>query len=313
MAKYRVGIIGFGKIAHDQHVPAIAAVPAFELLAVSSTSGKTHPDATYFYTDYKEMLDKTPNLDAVAICTPPGPRRTIAADCLAAGKHVLLEKPPAGTVSEVRDIAERAVAAGRVAFATWHAQHNEAVKRAADLLKGKAIKALDVVWKEDIRRWHPGQDWILDAGGFGIFDPGINALSILARILPAPVFVTQAELLFPANRNAPIAANLQLTTGLSTDGKLTAVFDWRQTGEQIWSIAVETVDGLKLRLSDGGAQLDVDGALPFTGQHDEYPDIYRTFAALLDAGRSEVDASPLQLVADAFMLGKRTTVEAFDF
>ena len=96
MAKYRVGIIGFGKIAHDQHVPAIAAVPAFELLAVSSTSGKTHPDATYFYTDYKEMLDKTPNLDAVAICTPPGPRRTIAADCLAAGKHVLLEKPLQG-------------------------------------------------------------------------------------------------------------------------------------------------------------------------------------------------------------------------
>ena len=181
------------------------------------------------------------------------------------------------------------------------------------MLKGKAVKSLDVVWKEDIRRWHPGQDWILDAGGFGIFDPGINAFSILARILPAPVFVTQAELLFPANRNAPIAANLQLATGLPTDGKLTAALDWRQTGEQIWSISVETVDGFKIKLSDGGARLDVDGAPPFTGQHDEYPDIYRTFAALLDAKRSEVDASPFQLVADAFMLGKRIAVEEFHF
>ena len=56
-----------------------------------------------------------------------------------------------------------------------------AVKRAADKLVGKQVKTLQVTWKEDIRRWHPGQDWILAAGGFGIFDPGINAFSILTQ------------------------------------------------------------------------------------------------------------------------------------
>lgn len=313
MAKYKIGIIGYGKIAHDQHVPAIRANPDFELLAVASTSGKADPAASYAYTDYREMLAQAPGLDAVAICTPPGPRRLIAADCLAAGKHVLLEKPPAGTVAEVDDIAVRAVLARRVAFATWHAQHNAAVKHAKAALAGKVVRTLDVVWKEDVRFWHPGQDWILDAGGFGIFDPGINALSILTEILPAALFVTSAELFFPANRNAPIAANLVFNTGSASDERLTATLDWRQSGAPTWAIAVETADRLSLKLTGGGVHLEMTGAPPFDGPADEYPDIYRTFAALLEAGTSQVDAAPFQLVADCFMLGKRTMVEAFEF
>ena len=313
MVKYRIGIIGFGKIAQDQHVPAIRKVPEFELIAVSSTSGKTHPDATYFYTDYKEMLTQAPGLDAVAICTPPGPRRTIAADCLAAGKHVLLEKPPAGTVTEVRDIGTRATAAGRVAFATWHARHNEAVDRAKAALAGKTVRSLDVVWKEDVRRWHPGQDWVFQAGGFGIFDPGINALSIVTAILPAPIFVTAAELAFPTGRDAPIAADLTFSTGGPEDGSLKAAFDWRQTGEQTWRIDVTTTDGVSLSLTDGGRCLQIVGQPTFEGPAEEYANIYRHFARLLATGTSDVDASPFQLVADSFMLGRRREVEAFDF
>ncbi len=312
MAKYQIGIIGYGKIAQDQHAPAIAGSERFELVGVSNGPGASPASVPAFH-DYPEMLKQLPGLDAVAICTPPEPRRVIAAECLAAGKNILLEKPPAGSVAEVSDITERARAAKKVAYATYHAQHNAAVKTTRDALAGKTVKSLQITWKEDIRRWHPGQNWILDAGGFGVFDPGINAMSILTEITPEPIFIHSAELYVPANRQAPIAADLTFTTGIRPEEALTATLDWRQTGPQTWEIDVQTTDGLNLKLSEGGARLEIDGRPPFVGPPDEYSDIYREFAELLDASQSKMEAGPYQLIADAFMLGKRTAVEAFNW
>ena len=226
MAKYRIGIIGYGKIASDQHAPAIAGSSSFELVAISNGGPAVPPPGVKAFPAYADMLKQIPELDAVAICTPPGPRRTIASDCLAAGKNVLLEKPPAGTVTEVGDIAHAAKTAGKVAFATYHAQHNAAVKRAAERLAGHTVKTLRVTWKEDVRRWHPGQEWVFAAGGFGVFDPGINALSILTKIMPGPVFVRSAELLTPSNRDMPIAAKISAV--VTRPGSL--VTPWTSTG-----------------------------------------------------------------------------------
>ena len=313
MSKRKIGIIGFGKIARDQHAPAIARSADFDLAGVSNLGGGAPPAGVPAFATYAEMLVAVPGMESVAICTPPGPRRQIAADCLAAGRNVLLEKPPAGTVSEVNDIGLRAQAAGKVGFATYHAQHNQAVKLAADELIGKSIKSLGVTWKEDVRRWHPGQDWILAAGGNGIFDPGINALSILTRILPDPIFIESAELFVPANRQAPIAANLTFGSGAAANDQLRAQFDWRQVGPQTWEIDVETSDGVRLKLADGGSRLEIEGQPPFVGPPDEYPDIYREFAKLLEGNVTDINSAPFQLVADAFMLGSRTQVEAFNF
>lgn len=313
MAKYKIGIVGFGKIAHDQHAPAIAASADFELSAVSNVGSGSSPEGIPSFTTPGEMLRQVPDLDAVALCTPPGPRRLIAAQCLAAGKHVLLEKPPAATVAEVDDLASRAQAASKVVFATYHAQHNAAVEKAAEILANKMVRTLLVTWKEDIRQWHPGQDWILEAGGFGVFDPGINALSILTRILPQSVFISSANLFFPANRQAPIAAHLVLSTGTDGTEQLEADFDWRQSGPPTWEIAIETADGTKLKLAAGGSILMIEGEAPFVGAPDEYADIYKCFAGLLAAGKSKVDSAPFQLVADSFMVGRRTDVDAFEF
>ena len=80
--------------------------------------------------------------------------------------------------------------------------------RRGSFLADRQIKSVIVEWKEDVRVWHPGQAWIWEPGGLGVFDPGINALSILTRILPRPFFLTRAELSFPRERAAPIAADL---------------------------------------------------------------------------------------------------------
>jgi len=224
---------------------------------------------------------------------------------------VLLEKPPTATVSELVDLAATAERAQKVLFATWHAQFNPAVDEARRRLAGQPVRRLQITWKEDVKRWHPGQTWIWAAGGFGVFDPGINALSIVTKILPEPVFVRSAELAFPANADAPIAATLDFSTG--RDGPdLRADFDWRQTGEQIWDIDVETDAGLRLALSGGGHRLTIDGRVVVDEPPAEYEAIYRRFAELLDQGRSDIQDAPLRLVADAFLVGRRVTVAALE-
>ena len=146
-----------------------------------------------------------------------------------------------------------------------------------------------------------------------MFDPGINALSILTKIMPGPVFVRSATLVTPSNRDMPIAADLTFASPMATDDTaLTAAFDWRQTGEQSWNIDVEAEDGLKLRLESGGSALFVDGRREIVEPMAEYEGIYARFAELLAARKSQVDSAPFQLVADAFLVGKRVQTDAFD-
>ena len=134
-------------------------------------------------------------------------------------------------------------------------------------------------------------------------------MSIVTAILPKPIFLTAATLEFPANRATPIAADLAFTSGAGL--KVKAVFDWRQTGPQTWDIHVDTDKG-RLTLSSGGAKLTIAGAASDLGPEAEYDGIYARFADLVQTGRSDVDVSPLRHVADAFMLGRRQTVETFD-
>jgi D-galactose 1-dehydrogenase len=306
MARHRIGVIGLGKIAQDQHLPVIAASEAFELAAVSSQRGLKVAGALAF-TEPSALLHATPALEAVAICTPPQVRHAIAREALAAGKHVMLEKPPTATLSELSDLRTEAKARDLVLMTTWHSQYNAAVDQAKEMLEGESIRRLFVNWKEDVRKWHPGQAWIWQPGGFGVFDPGINALSIVTKIMPRPVFVASAELLVPSNADSPIAATLTFEGA----GEARAEFDWRQTGGEVWEITVETQSGRTLVLSGGGSRLTVDGQVVVDETPAEYQAIYKQFAELLAARRSHVDARPFELVADAFLLGRRVVGDAF--
>jgi D-galactose 1-dehydrogenase len=314
LAPIRIGVIGIGKITLDQHLPVIAKDKRFHLAALVSQRGIAQPGAPTFRTP-AELYAAMPDLDAVAICTPPHVRHAIAREALDAGKHVLLEKPPAPTMAEMHDLTHYAAAKGRVIFATWHSQYNGGVDVAKKLLESRKIRSLHIEWKEDVRRWHPGQDWIWDAGNFGVFDPGINALSIFTKIMPRPAFIQSAELLFPANRDTPIAASLVMKSPASENAqsKLTAEFDWRQEGDQSWNIDIALDDGTALRLTEGGSKLWVNNAMRFEAPMAEYEGIYHHFAQLLDSGESAMDAAPFQLVADAFLVGRRRTTAAFNW
>jgi D-galactose 1-dehydrogenase len=255
-----------------------------------------------------DMLAAVPELDAVVVCTPPQARHEVAAAALAAGKHVFLEKPPGGSLEEVADLRARATAAGLTLFAGWHSRFAAGVAPAKAWLATRDIQAAQIRWKEDVRKWHPGQAWIWRAEGLGVFDPGINALSILTEILQGPVSLAGASLERPTNREAPIAARLALRD--ARGASIEAEFDWRQVGPQTWDIEVETADG-RLLLSHGGARLAIDGRRVVEGGDREYAGLYARFAELIASGGSEVDATPLALVLEAFRIGRVQITEPF--
>jgi len=305
MAAIRIALVGIGKIARDQHLPAIAANPDYELAAVVS---RHNPglEAPYF-----ESLDalfaQGPVVDAVALCTPPQVRYDMAAAALARGLHVFLEKPPGATLAEVDSLKGLAERQRATLFASWHSRYAAGVERAKAWLATRAIHSVRIVWREDVRVWHPGQAWIWEAGGLGVFDPGINALSIATHILPRPFFLTAATLSIPVNCDAPIAADLTFTDHESTP--IAMDLDWRQTGPQSWDIVVET-DAGALRLANGGAVLTLPDGV-HEGENREYPSLYARFASLVRARETDVDIAPFRHVADAFLRGRRVSVDAF--
>jgi D-galactose 1-dehydrogenase len=306
VSELRLAIVGFGKIAHDQHVPAIAATDGVTLVAVADPNPVT-ADVPHFRS-LEALLRDGPEIDAVALATPPQIRRAQATIALAARKHVFMEKPPARAVTEITPLLAAAREAGRTLFQSWHARFSPAVEPARRLLAERKIASVVINWKEDVRVWHPGQDWIFEPGGFGVFDPAINALSILTRILPQPLFVTAASLDVPANRAGPIAAELDLSD--SAGLPIYASFDFRETRNHSWEVRFETDQG-PFVLSGGGSRLVAGDEVLVDEKKQSYLLLYRRFVELVAAGESDVDLAPLQLVADAFMLGRRREVEAF--
>ncbi|MCJ8053527.1 Gfo/Idh/MocA family oxidoreductase [Shinella curvata] len=306
MSPINLAIVGVGKIVRDQHLPAVAKNSDYKLIAAASRHGVV--DGIDNFKSIDEMLTAVPAIQAVSLCMPPQYRYEAAQKALSAGKHVFLEKPPGATLSEVADLEALAASKGLSLFASWHSRYAPAVEAAKSFIAGTTLRSMQVNWKEDVRHWHPNQEWIWQAGGLGVFDPGINALSIVTHILPRPAFITAATLEFPENRDAPIAASMTFSDAKGLD--LKAEFDWRQTGKQSWDIVAQTEAG-EMVLSEGGAKLSIDGKLVHDEPEQEYPMLYKRFAEIVKAGKSDVDLAPLRHVADAFMLGRRKFVEAF--
>lgn len=111
----RLGVIGCGRIAQAAHLPAIQKASGIRLAAVSDPSSilaegvGTRYGAPWF-TDSAELLDLP--LDAVLIAVPDRFHLSLGMDALAAGKHVLIEKPLAGTSADAARLVEAASHAG---------------------------------------------------------------------------------------------------------------------------------------------------------------------------------------------------------
>ena len=305
-----IAVVGVGKIARDQHLPALAAHPDFRLEALVSLDdcGIDLP----CFRSITEMAAAMPQIQAVSICTPPDCRLEIVAQALSANMHVMLEKPTAATVAKAMAIKAMATGRPQTVFASWHSRHAAGVRSLREWLKPRQVSQVDVSWKEDIRVWHPGQEWIFSSG-YGVFDPAINAFSILTEILEDDFFFSQGEIVVPENKTAPISADLRYRFPDRVGSiHLELDFDYRMA-EPEWDIVISCECGAQARLEKGGARVVLPSHSAEPASPGEYPALYSQFAALIERGESNFDMSPMIQVFDAMALSQRRTGAAFSW
>tara|TARA_R110000772_G_scaffold190109_2_gene300976 strand:- start:368 stop:1297 length:930 start_codon:yes stop_codon:yes gene_type:complete len=299
----RIAIAGLGKIARDQHMPAIAGNPDFQLAAIISSTAQD--EAVPVFRTLEDVLASGLHLDAIAICTPPQVRHALCDLASANGLAVLLEKPPATTVEEARALAAMGQDRGTTVFAGWHSRFAPFVADARVWCENHGVLHGQIDWHEDPAKWHPGQAWLWQNGGLGVFDPGINALSILTAIRPGAWCLWGARFEQPENAETPSAARFSL--GRNED-RVEVSLSFAAGDTETWSIRLEAGNGETLHLLDGGTALSLNGGVAARRPNAEYAGIYKRFAGLIAAGQSEVDVVPLDLVEAAFLTADITPV-----
>lgn len=113
---HRIGVIGAGRIAQQRQIPCYRHA-GLDVVAVADIKQEAlnHASTVYSiqrgYLDYRDLLAQD-DIDIVDICTNSFPRKQITLDAIAAGKHVLSEKPFARSYADAREIVEAAEAGG---------------------------------------------------------------------------------------------------------------------------------------------------------------------------------------------------------
>src|SRR5437588_5371782 len=101
----KVAFIGAGSRARSAHYPSVSRLPDVSIEAVAELDAALMTRVAEQYriprqfSDYRKMLAEV-ELDAVYVIMGPGPVAPIVIDCLNAGKHVFMEKPPGANTAQ---------------------------------------------------------------------------------------------------------------------------------------------------------------------------------------------------------------------
>ncbi|MGV8881485.1 MAG: Gfo/Idh/MocA family protein [Rhodoglobus sp.] len=188
----RVGILGAGAVAR-LHAEAIAASGAGRLVAVSDLDPVRAADlaataSAVVYPDLESMLTEA-QLDVLHLCTPPASHAAQAVAAFAAGVHVVLEKPPALSLTELDEIRDAAARADRQLVIVFQQRTGSAASHVKALLDSGALGRPFLAICHTL--WHRAEDyysvpwrgsWDTEGGGTTL-GHGIHQLDLLAYLV----------------------------------------------------------------------------------------------------------------------------------
>ena len=187
----RFGLIGCGRVA-PRHAQSIAELPGARLTAVADiresrlavSQVEYRADA---YTDYQRLLDWA-DVDVVNICVPSGLHAEVAVDALGAGKHVIVEKPIALSLTDADRMIAAARSAGRNLCVVLQNRYNPPMQDLKRMVESGRLGRL--LLGNATVRWYRPQEYYED-GWHGTWAMDGGALD---------------ESVHPSHRCAPVAA-----------------------------------------------------------------------------------------------------------
>jgi predicted dehydrogenase len=193
MATVRLGVLGAARILHDAVVAPAAQVPEVEVVAVAARDRERaaamaeREGIARVLPDYDAVL-ADPDVDAVYVPTPAALHGVWMRRAIAAGKHVLCEKPFTANAAEAEEVAALADGSGLVGMEAFHSQHHPLWARLRALLADGAVGqvreaeadfCVDIADRSDIR-------WQESMGGGALMDLGVYPLRLLTHLLGTP-------------------------------------------------------------------------------------------------------------------------------
>jgi predicted dehydrogenase len=159
MKKLRVGIVGFGFIG-PHHLDAIRRLGFAEVTAIATSSSRAAREkaALHFVEkSYGKWTDLVadPEIDVIDVATPTHLHAPIALAAIAAGKHVIVDKPMALSSTEAQRMLTAARRAGVVHAVTFNIRYNVMLQHARALVARREIGDVRFV------RGHYLQEWLL--------------------------------------------------------------------------------------------------------------------------------------------------------
>jgi predicted dehydrogenase len=249
------------------------------------------------YADYASAI-ADPRIDAVVIAVPPTFHRELTLQALAAGKHVLVEKPAFLTTADYRTVIAARDTARRVVLVGENDHYKPLAVLLRRLLAERAIGDLVLAqFTTLVKRLKRADDWRNDeamAGGDAFFEEGIHWLHVAGslgpRILPESVRGYRPP---PSGNGPDRRAKSMLVAFQYENGAAAALYYSREVPSLLRGVRLSKLfgrDGIITFESNGAFVLVRGRGLPrvfFPGIRDirGYQAMYRDFHAAIREGR----------------------------
>jgi predicted dehydrogenase len=227
--RLRAGVVGFGW-AGRQHMDAYALHPDVDLVAIAGLEDGPRRDLGELYglgesgrfRGYQEMIDAA-DLDVISIATPTALHAPVAIAALAAGVHVLSEKPLAESVERAAAMVAAAKANDRVLDVSFNHRRRGDVKTLKQVVDDGLLGEIYYAKAGWLRRSGiPGLGtWFTQkslAGGGPLMDIGVHMLDMVLHLMGEPTAETVSAATYaefgPRGRGGSSAARV----GARADG-----------------------------------------------------------------------------------------------